>query len=59
MRTSSPSLSRNLIRLLLAFLAVALVTALLLVWHAHRSNTRDIDCMVKKADGTYQFFPCE
>jgi len=50
---------RNLIRLLLTFLAVALVTWLL-VWHNQRRDGDLIyDCGVKGADGEFHLGPCE
>lgn len=54
MRTLIPILSRNLIRLLWTFLAVALVT-LLLSWYAH--THRPDDRCGRMADGSVVF--CE
>lgn len=53
------TLWRNAVRLLLAFLAVALVTWLL-VWSTHRSDGGIFtDSAVKDADGNWQFpVPC-
>jgi hypothetical protein len=50
-------LRRNLVRLLLTFLAVALVTYLM-VWQVndHRGEIRD--CVVKDTDGQWQQVPC-
>jgi hypothetical protein len=50
---------RNTVRLLMTFLAVALVTWLL-VWYTQRPDGGIIvDCAVKDADGNWQFpVPC-
>jgi hypothetical protein len=50
---------RNAVRLLMTFLAVALVTWLL-VWYTQRPHGgMVIDCAVKTADGNWQFpVPC-
>lgn len=59
MRASiATTLRRNLIRLLLTFLAVAFVTCLL-VWHTQRPDrVLYADCVLKDADGNWQLAPC-
>jgi hypothetical protein len=59
MRAVAIILSRNLVRLALTFLAVALVTWLLL-WSTRPPQSSFIeDCAMKDAKGSWQFVSCD